>query len=134
MTATRRAVAEVEDLHAFFTGWYGGALPNTEPAFARLDLVLAPGFELTTSDGIRIARRELVSQIRAGHASGPVTIWIEDARARELGERLVLVTYEEWQDRGDGPRGRVSSAVLRDMPDLPHDMQWQFVHETWLRG
>ena len=47
-----------------------------------------------------------------------------------VSDDLCLVTYEEWQNRGDGDKGRMSSALLRCTAE--GECTWVHVHETKL--
>lgn len=130
MTLQRRAVLEVEELHRFFSVWFAGTVAKTEPVFARLDLVLAPSFQMVSVQGRRRGREQVVEEIRKAHGVGATAVWVESAEATQLGEGLVVVVYEEWQDRGEGAAGRLSTAVMRHMPALPNEVQWLHLHET----
>ena len=126
---------EVEQLHAFFEGWFTGRLEPTDEAFARFESVLADGFEIVSPRGTRTERAALLAGLRSAHRMHPdgFRIWIEDVRARALEGGLTLATYEEWQEQPGGPpRGRLSSAVLRARADTPNGLEWVHVHETWL--
>ena len=59
-------------------------------------------------------------------------IWIENISARPIAGGQALVVYEEWQDSGDGPRGRLSTALLKTQENSPNGLEWLHVHETWL--
>lgn len=41
-------------------------------------------------------------------------------------------TYEEWQDTGQGERGRISSVLFRRRERAPNGVEWLHVHETWI--
>ena len=45
---------EIEELHAFFLGWYGGDLEADD--CSRMERAIAPGFELVGPDGERLGR------------------------------------------------------------------------------
>lgn len=63
--------AEIVELHEFFQGWLGGALPATDAAYARLTDTQAPEFVIVTPGGERIPGPTLLAQLRAAHASRP---------------------------------------------------------------
>ncbi|WP_448721230.1 DUF4440 domain-containing protein [Acanthopleuribacter pedis] len=128
------AVREVEEFHQFFQDWFTGTLPRTAQAFARFSDNLAPDFELISPRGDLLARSALVNGLEQAHGKLPKTIkiWVRDVKVRSLGAGLWLATYEEWQDKGDGERGRLSTVVFREHAASPNGMLWLHVHETWL--
>lgn len=134
-TVAERAEKEVTELHAFFEGWFNGTVENTDAVYARLTDVLADGFAIISPAGKLTERAELVDGLRAGYSpegTEPIHIWIEDFQLRhELGD-TVVVTYQEWQQRGSTQRGRLSTAVLHERPGAPNGLEWILVHSTWL--
>ena len=134
-----RAHREVEELHQFFEDWFNGEAENTDEAYARFSDVLADGFVIIVPSGQLQDRDTLVEGLRPHYApegSEPIRLWIENfqLRLRFPGEDgdVVLVTYEQWQQRGESRRGRLSSALLRERADTPNGLEWLHVHETWL--
>jgi len=124
---------EVHELHRFFQEWYSAELPNSAEVFDRLAQVIGADFEIISPTGLRCEREQLLETLHAAHGSDPeARIWIEHARARDLGTDMCLVTYEEWQGHGDAAKGRLSSALFKTKPDLPNGVEWQHVHECWL--
>ncbi|HWQ13936.1 MAG TPA: hypothetical protein VNL77_14145 [Roseiflexaceae bacterium] len=125
---------EIVELHDFFQGWLGGALPATEAAYARLVDALAPEFALITPGGELLAREPLLAQLRTAHGSRPGwRMWIERPQLRFAQGGLTIATYEEWQRHADGAiSGRLSTVVFRAQPDAPGGLAWLHVHETWL--
>ena len=126
--------AEIVELHEFFVGWLGGALPATDGVFSRLTDTVAEEFLLIGPNGERTPRARLIAELRAGHGSrSGWTMWIENAELRFRAAGLVVATYEEWQRYADGTiTGRVSTAVFRERADTPNGLAWLHVHETWL--
>jgi len=125
--------AEIVELHAFFEGWLGGALPATDAAFARLAETLAAEFALIGPSGEIASREPLLRQLRAAHASRPGwRMWIERAQLRYQAGDLTVATYEEWQQTGETTTARISTAVFRAHPAAPNRLAWLHVHETWL--
>lgn len=134
-TLEERCEKEVVELHAFFEGWFNGSIPDTDESYSRFTGVLADGFAIIGPSGNLTERQELVEGLRSSRSpegSEPIRIWIEDFRFHRLGGDMALVTYEEWQQRGNQRRGRLSSALLRQRAGTPNGLEWLHVHETWL--
>lgn len=134
-----RAEREVEELHRFFQDWFNGEVENTDDAYSRFSEVLAQGFVIVGPGGVAQERQDLLDGLRRAYApegTEPVELWIENFRLhRQLPTEdgdLVLVSYQEWQQRGESRRGRLSSALLREHPGTPNGLEWLHVHETWL--
>jgi hypothetical protein len=126
---------EVIDLHRFFQHWFAGERELSVRGFERFTSVIADDFELIAPSGVRSNRSGLMDIIWKAHGKDPGSrIWIENIHCHPLGEQLHLATYEEWQGTDDAVRGRLSSALLRHHPDLPHSIKWLHLHETWLPG
>ncbi len=128
---------EVRELHRFFADWFTGRLEPTAENFARFTGVMAEKFELISPTGARTRRQDLIEQLRGAHGSHrnpsqPFRIWIENIKARALSPGLHLVTYEEWQERENRRKGRLSTALLRAAPETPHGLEWLHLHEVWL--
>ena len=130
MSLQARVRTEIEELHRVFEDWLAG---SAEASLARVEDALAPDFEIVAPDGRQLARGPLLEGLgaaRGGRGDG-LRIGIRAVRARELGAGLVLAYYEEWQESpAEAPRGRLSSALLRERPGGGFD--WLSVHETWL--
>ncbi len=126
---------EVEELHQFFQDWSTGHLDASDSSFERFSKVMADGFEIISPGGGRMTRVEILARVREGHGSSKGTsfrIWIQNYRSRPIGNGLLLVTYEEWQDTDGEKRGRISTAVFQPKSDTPNGLEWLHVHETWL--
>jgi hypothetical protein len=131
----RAAVAEVEDLHAFFAAWLGGTPPEPD-AFARVETALAPSFSLIGPDGRRASRDAVLAGLRAERgARGPgFTIRVEAPEPLVLEAPLVILAYRERQRRDGAETLRQSLAVFRADDDTPHGVQWLALQETWVEG
>ena len=123
-----RCRTEVAELHRFFERWLSG---ETED-FARCEAALADGFTMIGPDGRLIDRPTLMANLSAAHKARRVRIEIRNFDGREIGDGLFLATYEEWQSRDSGSRGRKSTALLAEHPAAPNGVSWLHVHETWL--
>ncbi len=131
-----RCRREVDELHRFFEDWFLARLPATDDAFQRFASVMDDNFLIISPSGRMMRRGSLVDHLRSAHgawkATGNAKIWIEKFQLqRTLGD-AALVTYEEWQQRGEAPRGRLSSALLGPRPETPNGVAWLHLHEVWL--
>jgi hypothetical protein len=124
--------AEIEALHEFFVGWFGGRLPKDrfEPDFlARFD----PDFILVPPAGTTLGLGILAESVRSSHASNPdFRISIRNVHVRRVLDGHVLATYEEWQRNAlastPPDNGRVASVLFRN----ERPFVWLHIHETWL--
>ena len=132
----QQAETEIVDLHRFFEAWMNGILPESEEAFARFADVMDDGFEIVHPDGHLQLLPELTRRLWGAHGlydqKHPIQIWIDGFRFRLSAGPLTLATYEEWQQTGDGTRGRLSTVLFRDDPAAPNGLRWVHVHEVWL--
>lgn len=131
-----RCHREVDELHRFFEDWFLARLPSTDAAFERFASVMDKDFIIISPSGRMTRRGPLTDNLRGAHGAWKATddakIWIENFQLhRTLGD-AVLVTYEEWQQRGDAPRGRLSSALFGPRPGTPNGVAWLHLHEVWL--
>ncbi|MFT7485940.1 MAG: hypothetical protein ACI9F9_001792 [Candidatus Paceibacteria bacterium] len=130
---THQCETEVRELHQFFQEWFRGDLPNTSESFARFADVLEEGFQMIVPGGVPCGRAALLERLQAAYGLDLQSkIWVEKIDARALGPDLFLVTYEEWQTRASGDKGRLSSALFRGQPSAPNGVVWLHLHETWL--
>lgn len=126
---------EVQALHQFFEAWLSGERPNTDASFRRLDRALAPAFRLIHPSGDRRSRDDILTGLRGAHGSRPaLTIDIRNVQLRGNGARLLVATYEEWQQSADTEDGRLSTVVFARHPEGPNGLRWRHVHETWLQA
>ena len=124
---------EVLELHRFFQRWFLGELAKTNVEFGRFAEVMAEGFAIVSPRGTLTEREALAEGLKAAHGSWKAgRIWIENLKVRRVAGESALVTYEEWQQTGADPRGRLSSAWFRRRAGLPNGVEWLHVHETWL--
>lgn len=126
------AIQEVIDLHTFFEAWLGGALPETDAAFARFTTVTAPDFTLIGPDGVMLTADAVASWIRQSHGTRPgFRLWTTDHRLHYANDACALVTYLEWQTQNDVTTCRISSALFVAALDAPNGYVWRHVHESW---
>jgi hypothetical protein len=126
--------AEIVDLHAFFTAWLAGDLPNTDAAFARCSSTMAPGCTMISPRGELIERDDLLASLRAAHGVRPdLRIWIERPVLRQASGDVLLVTYEEWQTERGVTTRRHSTALFVTAPQTPYGLAWAHIHETWAK-
>jgi len=123
---------EVAELHGFFADWFNGTAPDTDAAFSRFAVALAPGFTMVVPGGGTVTRNDVLEAVRTAHGSGTTTIWIKNHVHRWSSADAALVGYEEWQTRDNATRGRASTALFVADPAGPNGVQWVHVHETWL--
>lgn len=127
-----RVRREVEGLHEFFVGWFGGSLPKSAFAAGFLsrfaeDLVFIP------PAGRLLGLTDLTSSIQSAYASNPeFRVRIRNVQIQREFDGLVLATYEEWQRNAlastPADNGRLASVLFS--PSEP--LQWLHIHETWL--
>lgn len=129
-----RAENEIIELHQFFQDWFNGVLENTDKAFARFTDVMSEGFGIISPAGQISELDDLTDSLRAAYGShGKIRIWIENIQLRRQDGRMLIATYEEWQQVGEEKSyGRVSTVVFRENIDMPNGLEWFHVHETWI--
>lgn len=132
-----RCRAEVHELHRFFADWFTGRVPFGDNELRRVRDVLHPEFEIITPAGRILDRDRLLDVLRRGYgtrsAATGFAIRVDGYRGRPLGAGVHLVRYEEWQKEPDGgARGRLSTALFREWPGTPNEVQWMHLHEVGL--
>lgn len=132
----RRARLEIEELHRFFVEWLCGTCANSDAAWSRAGGVLDPRFRWIGPDATCLSREGLTSALRSQHGSlaSPAVfeIWIENFACDAVVGDVVVASYEEWQRRDSGVRGRHSSVIFVSNEAAPQGLAWLRVHETWL--
>lgn len=129
-----RAEREVVALHRFFEAWLSGRMAQSADEFARFAEVVNEGFAIISPHGRVTQQDELMQLVYNGHGSRPnLRIWVEDFQLRRQDGRIALATYEEWQQLGDdAPTARISTVLFLINHDMPNDLEWLHVHETWM--
>ena len=128
------AVAEVEELHAFFVRWFRGQVAESDAEFERFASALAPEFEMVVPSGSLLTREQVLEGVRGAHGQwrddGGSRIEVRNAKAHPTGAGVFRVSYEEWQQRAGELKGRRSTALLRQ--GKAGRLEWLHVHETWM--
>jgi hypothetical protein len=126
-----RVCAEIEILHAFFTGWFTGQLP--ERAFdEQFAARFTDEFVIIPPSGALVRYPELAQRLRATYGKMPTSrIAIRNVQVSLVTDAAIMATYEEWQHQADqlgSGTGRLSSVLLSNSDPFI----WLHVHETWL--
>lgn len=87
---------------------------------------------MVTPRGEELSREEVLSGIRDGHGGGAVRIWIEAPTLLFETAAIVVARYQEWQQQGVDPEGRLSTVVFARDAQRPNGLRWMTVHETRL--
>ena len=125
--------AEIEALHDFFTGWFTGALPESDEVFARgLADHFHPAFEIVLPSGTVHDRDGILTAIRRGWGANPdFSAVVRDVRVLGEWPGLVLAAYVEAQT---GARNTTPADNLRHATALfecrAERLLWRHVHET----
>ena len=131
--------AEIEALHDFFTGWFSGALPESDEVFARgLADHFHPEFEIVLPSGTVHDRDGILTPVHQAWGTNPgFSAVTRDVRI--LGEwpqaGLVLAAYVEAQT---GARNTTPADNLRHSTVLfehtGERLLWRHLHETAFAG
>ena len=134
----RAALKEVVELHAFFEAWLGGTGPCTGAAFARLEEALGESFSMVSPDGKRVARAEVIAQLRQAYGSrgraGRLRMAILEPEVLVLDPPVVIIGYVEEQDTNGALTRRRSTAVLGAAVQDAGRLRWLALHETWIEN
>lgn len=130
--------AEIEGLHAFFVGWFGGKLTNDDETFSngfvrRFD----PACILIPPGGTIVPLAQLTRMIRSGYGNNPdFRIEIRNVVLRREERMWVLATYEEWQvnalNSTPPNNARISTAWFRREKATTSGLAWMHIHECWM--
>ena len=131
-------VAEVTGMHQFFEGWFKGSIERTPENYARATSAIMDEFSQITPDGNYWERQELFPKLEESYgmyskSDPPFRLWIENARAVQLGgTEFCLTVYEEWRQLDGITRGYVTTAILKHSLGAPNGVKWLHLQETWL--
>ncbi len=131
--------AEIEVLHAFFTGWFNGTLPESGEVFAQgLADHFHPDFEIVLPSGTVHDRDGILTPVRQAWGTNPefrtgtrnVRV-LGEWRPGESGAGLVLATYVEAQSgaRNTTPADNLRHATVL-FERLAGRLVWRHLHET----
>jgi hypothetical protein len=117
-----RAIAEVEDLHAFFGQWY--ASPG-ELHLERVAVVLLPEFELLAPTGELVTRVELLKNLSAERGAYPgLRICVEDLKVCFATTDQVCVRYVELHREAHAVERRRCCALLSARAGTVSGLGW----------
>ncbi len=131
-TGEREVTTEIEALHQFFCGWFGGTLEQScfgEQFTQRFtpDLVFIP------PAGRLLGLADISASVKAGYDSNPeFRVQIRNVSIVREWQDYVLATYEEWQCNAlaSAPpdNARIATVLFRKEDRL----RWLHIHETWM--
>jgi hypothetical protein len=133
----RQVLAEIEDIHAFFTGWFGGRVEKTEAVYARFRNALDPRFGQVNPRGLYRDHARIVVDVWEHWNWFPgdpnYRIWVARSRVRHLiGGDHALAVYEEWHNYQGENVGRTCTALLARSAAAPKGVAWVEMHESLL--
>ena len=124
---------EIVELHHFFENWYTGTLANTPQNLERFTTVLNPEFTIIMPGGQLIRYPALVEMIKSNYGTrADFRIDIKNIQVLFQYQEIITATYEEWQHDGQHTTMRISTVIFQQKDNLPNQLAWQHVHETWL--
>lgn len=130
---------EVERLHKFFADWFTG-VAKKDPEVLERECTgrFSDDFAMVNPLGTLLSKAQLVTGLNQAHKSHPdadFEIHIHNCQIlQNLSKELKLVSYEEWQRTGERTTARRSTALLKLPTEEGEDIQWKYVHESWLDG
>lgn len=129
---------EIEDLHAFFVGWFSGSLSDDDDTFQRgFARRFEPGFLLIPPAGTQMPLAKLSGAIRSGHGTNPeFRIEIRNVTLRREIGKVAVLTYEEWQRNAKAStppnNARIATVLLKPDRVAPGGFAWLHIHECWM--
>lgn len=122
---------EIDELHAFFEGYFLGTLPADD--VSRFAGVLDEGFTIVGPDGSVSDRATTIDMVGQGHAHATdMTIRCLDHRLLFDDGATLVASYVERHAWTDGRENeRLSTVVFAPDPAMPNGLRWIRVHETW---
>jgi len=127
-----RAQAEVISRHRFFVEWFTGRAREAELAASLR--AFAPDMMMIEPDANTIGTDDIVAMITNARGKRPADfeIRVELIAARQIGDDIALVIYDEHQVIDGQKSARRSSAVFSADPDAPEGVVWRQLQETWI--
>ena len=132
MNLIARAQAEVINRHNFFVEWFTGRAEEAE--LSASIRAFAPDMVMIEPDSNTIGTDDIVSMITSARGKRPADfeIRVELIAARQIGDDVALVIYDEHQVIDGQKSARRSSAVFSADPDAPEGVVWRQLQETWI--
>ena len=133
----RMVLFDIEDVHRFFIGWFGGRVPKTETEFARFRNSLDPRFGQVNPRGLYRPHATIIGDVWNHWNWFPddpaYRIWIEKPRVRHIIDgHTALAVYEEWHIYKGETVGRTCTALVTRRACGPHGIVWLEMHESLL--
>ena len=123
--------AEVVELHEYFEGYLGGALPAD--LTDRMTDAFADEFSMVNPDGMVVDTASVVTAISGQHGQHKgMKMWITDFDLITDTDVHVIGRYIEHQKVGEDGNRRLSTVVFRKDDAAPNGLRWLALHETWL--
>ena len=124
---------EIIELHQFFQDWYNIDSKSTVKSFERCKDVLDTNFSIISPSGVHVFREQLLQNIMKAHNTlTDMRIWIRNIQIQHQVDKMILATYEEWQEISCHTTSRLSSVLFHDIGIHPDGLLWLHVHETWI--
>lgn len=132
MDLISRAQAEVVNRHKFFVEWFTGRADEAE--MERSVSAFAPDMLMIEPDANTIGQAEVVAMLRSARGKRPADfeIRVDLIAARQIGNDVALVVYDEHQVIDGEKSARRSSALFTADPDAPEGVVWRQLQETWI--
>ncbi|MEM5470211.1 hypothetical protein WNZ14_00560 [Hoeflea sp. AS60] len=132
MDLIARAKAEVVNRHHFFVEWFTGRASEAELAASLR--AFAPDMVMIEPDANTIGTNEILLMITNARGKRPADfeIKVELIAARQIGDDIALVIYDEHQVIDGEKSARRSSAVFSADRDAPEGVVWRQLQETWI--
>ncbi|MCY0096703.1 DUF4440 domain-containing protein [Hoeflea ulvae] len=132
MDLIARAQAEVVNRHHFFVEWFTGRAGEAEMEISAR--AFAPDMLMIEPDGKIIRADEIVGMITSARGKRPADfeIRVDMVSARQIGNDIALVTYDEHQVIDGQKTARRTSAVFSADPEAPEGVVWRQLQETWI--
>lgn len=123
---------EIDQLHAFFEGYFLGTIASDE--MGRFADVLGDGFTIVGPHGEESSRDETLAMVRQGHGhTSDMTIRCVDHRLLHADGDTIVATYVEEHRWADGRSNqRLATVVFATDRAMPNGLRWVRVHETWV--
>lgn len=130
MSQVQAVTEEIVRLHDFFQDWFNGVGDRSIGEFAD---ALDDAFFIVSPRGTVSDKATIVAVVASHADTGPMEIRIENVDLKRSGDGgHVVATYEEHQERQDGPTALISTVGLMAGETTPGGYRWLFVHETSL--